>query len=179
MKMLLPLCLLLLFIVGCSDIRTRDDSFQSLHKLVEQKFAGTCDCSPVTNDNLVISNEIFMAPLFEVVPRHSPFRIIVVECPFYSQAEYERQFTNDADQFTKAITATNLDADEALRLYPGATNFMLLPGWSYKSTGVDVEMRPNTVTPSNDEDQAYHVYSAILGMLKVYRLTNEPAGTAP
>jgi len=136
--------------------------------VVGQKFADTCDCSPITKDNLTFSNEVFYAPLFEVTPKSSAYKIIVVERPFYSQVEYGRLEKKYWDQFWRLSTETNPTPDETIRLLPGAMKYLFLPAWHYEKTGVDVQLRPTTTSPSPDSDTAYHVYSTILDMVSVY-----------
>ena len=141
--------LVLTLVTGCVSNRLQDESFQSLHGLVEQKFVGMCDCGPVTNNE-----EVFFR-FFDVVPTNSVYRIRVFEYPYYSGPEWKKKFDHGADQFHKGISATDL---------------ALMPSWSYEKTGVELDMQPHITPSGNDPDwsQANHVFHEIVGLLKQY-----------
>jgi hypothetical protein len=140
---------MLALVAGCVSNRAQDESFQSLHRLVEQKLAGTCDCEPITNNAEVFGR------FFDVVPIHSAYQIRVFEFPFYSETEWKKRFDHGADQFHQGLSTTNL---------------ALMPSWSFESTGIELDMQPH-ITPSGvdkDWEQADHIFHQIVSFLKQY-----------
>jgi hypothetical protein len=168
MKPLFPLCLLALILTGCLH-RARNESFESLHARVAASFSSVCDCGPITKSDLVKSNDLFIGPYFEVCPKDSAIKIIVCERPFYTQTEWRQKFDKGAKQFDDFAALAK--SGGVPQFSPVTKDWVLLPDWSYKSTGVDVQMLPDITSQGvaeKDKEQAYNVYRQILSLLTKY-----------
>ena len=174
--------------IGCASIRTREDSFASLHRLVKQTLADSADCGPI------ITNEIVGGRYFEVTPQPSGLRITVFERQFFTQKEWERRYASGWNLISEFIemtmtnhpTATNHSIDaKAAEQFSGATNLFGvfdLPGWSYQSTGVDVSVQEvDEVYPGLQEDvaEAQKRYKEIVKLLKRYHRAKQGAAGNP
>ena len=185
------ICAMSLFITGCALVQTHQDSFVSLHSLVKQTLADSCDCGPI------ITNEVLGGCYFEVSPMPRGLRISVSEHPFLTQKEWDRRYTSGTNlmaQFmemaqTNHPVDTNhpIDVKTAHRIL-GVTNLFGLadlPDWSYRNIGVDVSVQEvEVVYPGLDQDDAVAQkrYKEIVRLLKPYHRANtalEPTATAP
>ncbi len=204
MRTFATICALSLFIIGCALVRTHQDSFVSLHGLVRQTLAGSCDCGPI------ITNGIGGGRYFEVNPQETEIidgrlkiypeprglEITVSERQFFSQKEWDRRYafaTNSMSQYmelarTNHLTTNQIDAKTAQRIMGLATNALGLfdlPEWHYQDIGVDVGVQEvDVVYPGleRENSEAQIRYGKIVRLLKPYHRANtalEPTATTP
>jgi len=127
----------------------------------------------------VTQNE-FHGRFFEVVPHNSGCRVLVFEREYFSQREWERQYAGVMNQVAQFLTRTHQTREEAAVGVAAMEQMLKLPGWSYESIGVDVDLQtPDVVYPDMEKDQAeaQRIFDEIVRLLKPYR-ANPAAGNA-
>ncbi|HLX71949.1 MAG TPA: hypothetical protein VKV04_20225 [Verrucomicrobiae bacterium] len=179
MKTFAAICAFCLSILGCASNRSSQDSFISLHGLVERTLAGDADCgSIITNQD--------GGRYFEVRPLPQGLLVTVSEQQFFSQKEWDRHYTSGTNRFAQYIqflhkAKTNGPPDaKALARFAGLTNMFglfELPAWHYQNIGVDVGIQQIDETyPGVDLDdaEAQKRYAEIVKFLKPYLQADVP-----
>src|SRR6266568_5920173 len=141
--------------------------------------AGRCNCGAVAR------NEVVGGRFFEVVPQDSGCRILVFEREFFTQKEWEQQYTCVTNQVSQFLTRTNQTQTEAVRGVAAFDQMGRLPGWSYNGIGVDVDVQcPEIVYPGLEKDSAAAqlFFEEVVSLLKPYHRADKglrPRAAAP
>jgi hypothetical protein len=150
-----------------------EDEFASLHQRVEHMLAGKCTYGPVSNNES-------LGRFFEVVPCDSGCRILVFECDFLTQQEWQRKSAYITEQTTAFLSKTNRTPGEAAEEIAAMVQMRRLPKWSYKRTGVDIDVQaPEVAYPelAKQSAAAWKLVDEIARVLKAYNRAS-PQGAA-
>ena len=178
-------CLLPLFFSGCQSVETRDESFSSLHKRVQQVLGDNCICEPIGESiTPIFKNGSFVNvsnQFFTVTPRNSSCQIVLDEREFLTQKQWDKERAELDKNLTDSRTRTNQTRVELGREFGALMRLPLFPSWHYKKTGVDVDIQcPDIALPTTEKDnaEAERYYDMIVALLKPYDKANRSQGSA-
>jgi len=167
-------------IAGCITQRSKIDAFEELREQVKNNIGTNWECS------LIMTNEISLNRsnlYFEVESQHSPFTVMVTKSEFIAPKEWRSRYqaaTNTFDEFFKSANATN-SAEQFSTLtnqphffeqFSNALCSLDLPGWHYKSIGVDVDVQsPDVAYPEigKDGQEAQQISDKVVSFLTPYQ----------